>query len=162
MRTLPHCHVCLLAGHCRYIQHLIGDDGPGFSRGGRRGRGHRGGRGRSFNQHGYHRPSKKQEPLHQPKLELSSSNPNPNQGSSSCSDEVGDDSNTQESILGAILADCDVLTSSPTGETTSPRVSQQSPTSKRQRLEGVRGRKWTSRRQSKRTRVHHNLIVYCF
>ena len=159
MRTLPHCHVCLLVGCCRYIQHLIGEDGPRFSRGGRRGRGHLGGRGRSFNQHGYHRPSKKQEPVNQPKQELSSSSSSPKQGSSTslnCNDEA-DDTHTQEkSILGAILADCDVLTSNPTVETTSPPVSEQSPSSKRQRLESVRGRKWTSRRQNKRIRVHHN------
>ncbi len=109
----------------RYIQHLIGEDK--HSRGRRGGRGSRRGRGRPFNQRG------NQKQLLESRQDA---------GNVSQVEKNGDDPETQENIIGAILADCNADVDE--GDSPSP---------KKKCREGPQKEKWTSRRQKKRIKV---------
>ena len=109
----------------RYIQHLIGEDK--HSRGRRGGRGSRRGRGRPFNQRG------NQKQLLESRQDA---------GNVSQVEKNGDDTETQENIIGAILADCNADVDE--GDSPSP---------KKKCREGPQKEKWTSRRQKKRIKV---------
>ncbi len=127
-------HVLLLCVmYVRYIQHLVGDDRYSRGRKGGRGRG-RGGRGRPSDRRDSHKQS------FTPKQDSTNERQTHQE----------DASQAQQNIVGAILADCE--------SQSAEHEVVNSPSPKKQRLEGPQSEKRASRRPKKRVKVQ----IWCW